>query len=109
MKIYIAGQFTGLQYNEAYSLFATAEKQLLSTGHEPVNPLKHISKHTQWETAMKQCLTLMMDCHGIYLLENWKESTGAKLEFYIAMQLKYDVFYERDLHHLSLISESLNY
>jgi hypothetical protein len=110
MKIYIAGKFTGLDYNKAYSLFAKAEKQLLTAGHDPVNPLKHISKHAQWEAAMKVCLTLLMECQGIFLLDNWKDSPGAMLEFYIASRLRYEIFNENDLHHLSIINNAtLNY
>jgi hypothetical protein len=108
MKIYIAGQFTGIKYGQAYENFAKAEKDIKETGHEAINPLKIISEHARWEQAMRESIKLMLDCQGIFLLDNWKESEGAKIEFELACRLKFDIFYERDLHHLLLLRETCN-
>lgn len=110
MKIYISGKFSGLPYREAYDAFAKAESDLKQTGHTPVNPLKAISEQASWKTSMRYAISLMMDCDGIFLLDSWKDSEGARIEFELAMKLGFTIYFERDLNHLlQLKTETINY
>ena len=94
MKIYIAGQITGLDYQEALRSFAAAEDALRKLGHEPVNPTKEngldVPGETQpgkthaWADYMKKDIPLLLGCEAIYLLPNWPRSKGARLEKHIA-------------------------
>lgn len=86
-KIYIAGKVTGLNYREAFTQFKKIEKELIAQGYEIVNPLETVSSDSSWEDAMKICIRELTSCHGIYLLPNWYQSRGAKLEARIALEL----------------------
>ena len=36
---------------------------------------------------MRRDIKLLMDCDYIYMLDNWTESTGAKTEFRLAVEI----------------------
>ena len=87
MKIYICGQITGVD-NYAQT-FEQAEQNLIAEGYEVVNPCKLPHKHDKtWKSYMKEDIKAMIDCDAIYLLPNWRESSGATIEFIIALSLK---------------------
>jgi hypothetical protein len=89
-KIYISGKITGLDLQEAENLFNEAETMLLKREYcEVVNPMKlDHSKHDQtWESFMMVDLKALIDCDGIYMLENWESSKGARIEHQLAEQL----------------------
>lgn len=91
MKIYIAGKITD---NPNYKIhFAIAEAGLKAMGHTPMNPaiLPDGFEHHEY---MKICFSMIDVCDGIYLLSNWQDSKGAKMEHdYAAMHNK-DVLYQ---------------
>ena len=77
MKIYIAGKITD---NPDYmEQFAAAEFFLKQKGHFVMNPtiLPPGFEHHEY---MKICFAMIDVCDGIYLLDNWRDSTGAKME-----------------------------
>jgi len=83
-KIYISGRITGIEH-EAAAIFAKAEKELRAKGFEPVNPTTLNHEHDKtWEAYMKVCIYALLVCDGIYMLENWGYSKGAKIEYDIA-------------------------
>ena len=88
MKVYIAGKVTGEQIGDAFVKFNTAEFQLKRAGYTVVNPLRIVSQKLSWEKCMKVCLAELINCDAIYLLPDWAESRGAKLEYHIAQELK---------------------
>jgi len=78
MKIYIAGKITD---NPNYmEQFAAAEKTLQEQGHVTMNPtiLPYGFEHHEY---MKVCFSMIDVCEGIYLLDNWQDSKGAKMEY----------------------------
>lgn len=92
LRIHIAGKITGLVYEEALRMFAEAEGELLRCGCEPVNPmtkngLDGDGKPHTWVEFMREDIPLLLSCDAIYLLPNWKESKGARLEKHIADEL----------------------
>lgn len=95
MKIYLAGKISGLPIEEARELFEHAEKELKECGHEVVNPLKlpH-AENTTWEDAMALDISHLIQCDAIFMLSNWSDSLGARLERLLAMQLGKEVLYQ---------------
>lgn len=88
MKIYISGKITGLDIKHAEKLFSAAEQELISMGHEPVNPMKLPHEHCQtWHAFMKEDIAVLLECDGIYMLQNFWTSKGALLERYIAREM----------------------
>lgn len=55
-------------------------------GNEPINPVVLCKKAhiTDWTSCMRLCITALMKCDNIYLLDDWYLSRGARLEYLIA-------------------------
>lgn len=82
MKLYIAGKITD---NPGYKeQFAEAEKALREQGHTTMNPavLPEGFEHHEY---MKICFSMIDVCEGLYLLDNWQDSKGAKMELEYAI------------------------
>lgn len=66
-----------------------------------VNPVtlkllgKPLSKRS-WRVAMAVCLWHLMGCSTVYMLRDWKESRGARIEYNVAMCLGKSVVFEED-------------
>lgn len=92
MKIYISGKITGLPLEEAQALFQEAEDHLNDSlkEHNPevINPMKIEHNHGQsWEEYMREDIYALLRCKAIYMLNNWGESRGARLEYAIAKEI----------------------
>lgn len=99
MKIYIAGKITGLSYSDAFAKFANAAETLKLLGHEPVNPMEvngldGDGNQYSWAEYMKRDIPVLLGCEAIYLLPDWLDSKGARLEKFIADELGMLVIYE---------------
>lgn len=104
MKIYIAGQITGLPYRETFDRFRRVERQLHREGHFTVNPMTAAGTAKVddagtvtpegWADYMKRDIALLLSCDAIYLMNNWKLSRGARLEQFIATELGIERIYE---------------
>ena len=93
MRIYIAGRVTGIE-EEAEVRFAAAE-QMLSEHHEVVNPMKLPHDHGKtWKEYLSECIKHLLDCDAVFLLNNWYQSKGARLEYMIASRLDMPFYYE---------------
>lgn len=94
MKYYISGKITGIE-KEAYNLFKTAENFLIANGHEVINPMDLPHDHDKtWCSYMKDCIKALCECDAIYMLKNWTDSRGAKMEIDIAIKLELKMTYE---------------
>lgn len=92
--IYISGKISGME-DEAKILFAKAEEKLLDEGYRVMNPFNLDSNHDKsWEAYMKECIKALCGCTDIYMLKNWHESRGAKMEYHIALTLGIEAHYE---------------
>jgi len=87
MKVYLAGGVTGLRMQDVFVKFNSVEFQLKRKGHTVVNPLRLVSQKWSWEKCMRACIRELAECDAIYLLPDWAESRGAKLEYHIAQEL----------------------
>jgi hypothetical protein len=95
MKVYIAGQITGLPKEVCEEKFQFAESRLTRLGFEAINPLKIVSG-SSWEECMKEDIKVLVDCDAILLLDNYSISKGALLEHQIAVSLGLVIMHERN-------------
>lgn len=90
-KVFISGKITGEPIEECLNKFdeAGSEAWLSVAGFEEedqiievVNPLwlEGIHFGISHKEAMEICLEALKDCSHIYMLKDWKESEGAKIE-----------------------------
>jgi hypothetical protein len=85
--IYIAGRVTGLPPNEAYTKFRAKQLELEEMGFYVLNPMEHVPDGETWGNAMRICVVLLAAAGSVWLLDNWKDSPGAKLEHALALKL----------------------
>ena len=95
-KIYISGKITGLQPQIAEQHFAKAESHIINSGHIPVNPLNILpfQEHLTWQDYMRADIEALKTCDVIYMLTNYLDSTGAKIELQIAKFLGLEIIYQ---------------
>lgn len=97
MKVYISGKITGLDKSDYMDHFDKAEKHLLAKGYSVINPAKVnalLPKETSYQEYMDMSFTMLRQADGIYMLNNWKDSNGAREEHAIALNRKLEVIYE---------------
>lgn len=93
-KIYVSGKITGIE-SEAEALFEQAEKECIEMGYIPINPMKLNHNHDKsWTAYMREDIVAMMGCESIYMMNNWKESNGAKVERELAIKLEFEILYQ---------------
>lgn len=95
MRVYISGAITGT--DDYMERFAEAEKIISSRGHIPVNPAKVLSSlpnTTTYREYIKLSLDMLQMCSGIYMLDGWQQSRGAKLEHQYAETCRMLIFKE---------------
>ena len=98
MKIYIAGPMTGYpDFN--YPAFTHAGEVLTAKGWDVLNPVDSEKENTDaayqskpWSWYLRSALKMVTDAEAICLLPGWEESSGARLEAYVAFHLKQDFY-----------------
>ncbi len=87
MKWYISGKITGLPQDQVVAKFTQAAEQVISYGHKPVNPLDNgLPFDESWNKHIVADIALLVECDAIYLLSDWKNSKGARIEEKIAQE-----------------------
>lgn len=77
-KIYLSGKITG---DEGFAeKFKVKEEELTARGDFVFNPALHPDMFTHGQFMQIDFLALSF-CDSIYLMNNWRESKGAKMEF----------------------------
>lgn len=95
MKLYISGKISGTDLTHTRKRFSDVADKLQSLGHEVTNPLCNgLSEHDPWEDHIAKDIINLIDCEGIYMLQGWEESQGARIEYAVANKLGKAVFYE---------------
>ncbi len=102
-KIYIAGKVTGLPKKEVEILFNRADRLITSLGHISINPTKIIPSSPNnmtdeeaenfWIKAMEVLLPEVMRADYIYMIPNWCESKGARIEHNLAVEMEKMIIY----------------
>ena len=87
MKIYIAMPISGLDYVEVTRKADLVEKFLADKGLEVYNPLKicPFVEGKTWDEYMDELLPKVSECDAIYMMNDWRNSRGARKELRKAM------------------------
>ena len=93
MIVHISGKISGLPPFEALENFTDAKNYIynkyfgfgLKKIYNPlqIKPLFGIKKY--WFFMATDLFTLIFKCNSIFLLDNWKQSRGAKIELFFAL------------------------
>lgn len=83
-RIYIAGKMTGLSPEMVYEKFHRAARWIESNQFEAVLPPLNDLSPEMWYNNMLICLNTLLECDVIYLLQDWENSDGAKVEYLFA-------------------------
>ena len=98
MKIYISGKITGLDYADVEAKFQDAQDLLSDIGFEVVNPLNNgLTKEHSWEQHMVKDFELLLPCDAIYMMDNWQDSIGARIEHRTAFEMNKDIWFESNV------------
>jgi len=92
VTVYISGPVTG--NDNAEDDFMDAYIFLNNKGHNPVSPIdigreleKKLKRKPTWAEYMREDIKALMGCDGIYMLDGWQTSEGARIEEWIAFRL----------------------
>lgn len=102
VKIYISGRISGLPIDEARRAFEAAEAMLRGLGLHAVNPMNIAPEEPgmTWEDYMAKDLPELIRCDAIYMLRNWGQSRGARIEYAVAREKDMLVFFQDENNHL---------
>jgi hypothetical protein len=102
VKIYISGGIgfgklpDDKQAKLAEMRFALAENRLRKMGFTPINPFKlGFTKYMSYDEVIAVCCNVVKEhAQGIYMLADWKKSSGARRELHAALEKEIPVYYE---------------
>lgn len=94
-KIYVSGKISGLEPEVYKENFKKGEIVVHEMGAESLNPLDILpfKPEHEWIDYMRADIKVLVDCDGILMLPDWKDSKGAILELYIAKGLNMEIYY----------------
>lgn len=96
MKVYISGKITGKPLDLAVKEFRAVSMHLhgYSGITEVVNPMKEVPyvEGKIWEDYMKDDIKLLLDCDAIWMMNDWKDSKGARFEYLIAKKIGLSIY-----------------
>ena len=100
--LFVSGAYTG----DVEKNIAKAEEVsigLIRAGFHVVTPHKNIAGYEKYEdgtlnkrTWMDMCFNILRRCDAIYVMDNWKNSEGAKEEIAYAKQLGILIIWEEE-------------
>lgn len=96
MQIYIAGKITGLDSTKCYVAFKNAEYRIAELGHEPLNPYTLVDQDPDrtYEDYLLDALEIVLcSAQALYMLPNWRDSLGARIEHAIAVEKGLPIYY----------------
>ena len=95
MKVYISGKISGTDLTHTRKRFSDVADKLQALGHEVTNPLCNgLSETDPWEAHIAKDIANLLQCEGIYMLQGWEESKGARIEQAVALELELLIMYE---------------
>ena len=95
MKIYIAGKVTGLDRLEVLQKFTKASDELKKQGYHPFVPcVLPDYEDVPHEDYLHVCYAMIDICDAIYLLSDWQQSKGARMELQYAADWKKKILYQ---------------
>jgi hypothetical protein len=94
-RVYLSGPMTGKE-DLNFPAFDKARDKLIALGYWVVSPadLERNRPVMTYEKALQDDILHLMNCNTIYLLRGWNDSRGARLEWFVAVSLGFEVMYE---------------
>lgn len=81
--VYISGPMSGIKDFNAPA-FEKAYMDLQAHDFSPVAPAPFVDGKT-YQEYLRDDLKMLLDCDGIYMLDGWQDSKGAKIEHMVAL------------------------
>lgn len=95
MKIYIAGKISGEPRLKMQQKFFDAAEQLTAKGHESFIPsILPDYPDVPHSDYLHICFAMIDVCDAVYMLSDWQQSKGARLELQYAADWKKDIYYQ---------------
>jgi len=92
MRIYISGKISGTNIEKTKQKFKHVQEYYERLGHEVVNPFELETDLTKdWAHYMRIDIKAMMECDTIFVMNDYIESEGARLEYHIACMLGFRI------------------
>jgi len=96
MKILIIGKLTDLPEEEKNSYFHDAMHLLGKFSWDPVNPSELIKDQSRpLGKLIEKIEYLMLKCEAVFMLENWRDCSGATILHSLAKHNKIPVYYQQ--------------
>lgn len=99
MRIYISGPITG--HKGYMARFNEAEQILIDEGYASIiNPAwvnAQLPNDFSHEDYMRVCVAELECCDTIYMLNGWRDSKGANIEYAYAKSHGYNIMYESEV------------
>jgi hypothetical protein len=90
-RVYIAGKVGDLTdddyYKSVVAKISERERQMKALGYVVVNPMRIVKRGTDWQTAMRICITALCGCGYITTLPDIYDSQGGMMELGIANKI----------------------
>lgn len=93
-KVYLSGRMSGLEEEEFKAIFKKAEMELIERGYEVINPCEIDYAVEGYAGQLLSALGELAKCDAIYMLNNWKESNGARCEYWFAKGMGIEIVNE---------------
>lgn len=99
MKIFISGPVSGPMEERGflfvYNRFLAVENKISEIFPDAIiyNPMKMCSQRWSWLRCMIKCLWVLVQCEGVYMLPNYHESKGSRIEHKWATFFKKEIIY----------------
>lgn len=93
-KCYVSGKISGLPWGEVERNFSFAVLQVFRLGMTPVNPLNNgVPRWMPWIVHMAVDVIILLGCESIALQDNYIDSRGARIEYWIAKKCRKNIYY----------------
>ncbi len=97
MKIYIAGKISGLNRSNVIQKFEAAQKSLSKKGHQVFIPcVLPAYEEVSHEDYLHICYAIIDVCDAVYMLSDWQQSEGARLEYEYAIEKKKQIIFHKE-------------
>lgn len=83
-RVYVSGPVAGKE-DRNVAAFELAAKALVVAGYRVSVPTRFVAPATPLDKAMRACITELLRCDGICMLDGWESSKGAALEHAVAV------------------------
>ena len=97
-KTYVSGKITGLSKEECEFNFSQGTLEAQEFSKEVLNIYEVVPfvKGKTWKQYMSEDVLYLFECDSIYMLSNWGDSKGARLERAIAIEMGLDIIYQSE-------------